>query len=143
MLPAKNADYGSKDYWNKRFEEETAYDWLCDYSLFKSFFNELVPEKSARFVLCTFHNTVECRIVHVGCGTSKLSQQMQADGFTDITNVDYSEALIRRCAEEYPEQKWLCADMRRMEALPSTSADVVIEKATLDSLFVGERVRVK
>ena len=32
------------------------------------------------------------RVLVVGCGNSELSAQMYDDGFTDITNIDFSKA---------------------------------------------------
>ena len=34
MEPSSNKDFGTKDYWNKRFEIEKNYDWLVNYSDF-------------------------------------------------------------------------------------------------------------
>lgn len=84
------------------------------------------------------------RILHLGCGNSRLSFDLYEHGYKNITNVDFAASLISRYKEQYatshPEMSWICSDIRDMSALPDASFDVVVEKATLDSLLVAEKV---
>lgn len=36
------------------------------------------------------------RVLHVGCGNSRLGEYMLHEGFTNIVNVDYSEVVIKK-----------------------------------------------
>ncbi len=83
------------------------------------------------FILLTF----------AGCGNSLLSEEMYRDGFTDITNIDYSSVVINNMKKKYsnlPSMKWEVMDIRDLQYEEDTF-DVVIEKGTLDSLLVDER----
>ena len=66
---------------------------------------------------------------------------MHADGFLDITSVDYSATVIEKMQEKcrhFAGLKWLVMDVRDLK-LDSHSFDVVIEKATLDALLASEK----
>jgi hypothetical protein len=63
---------------------------------------------------------------------------MYDEGFTSITNVDFSPVVISKMSQAYPQMKWLVMDMVDLQ-LPEKSFDIVIEKATLDVLFVKEK----
>ena len=65
---------------------------------------------------------------------------MHRDGFTDITNIDYSSVVINNMKKKYnnlPSMKWAVMDIRDLKYCEHTF-DVVIEKGTLDSLLVDE-----
>lgn len=66
---------------------------------------------------------------------------MYRDGFHSITNVDYSPIVIENMKNRSTEtrsMRWLVMDIKDLK-FESGSFDVVIEKATLDALLVGER----
>lgn len=93
-------EYGKHGYWEERFAKEENYDWLTGYDGIKHLIHEHVKDK-------------EARILTVGCGNSDLSGKMHADGYTNVTNIDYSENVIKMMGERHPEQKcavfcWLC-----------------------------------
>ena len=67
-------------YRNDRYSKESEYDWLGDYKSFKDLIHKHVKKQD--------------RILMVGCGNSKLSQQMFEDGFTNILSTDISEVCI-------------------------------------------------
>ena len=75
----------------------------------------------------------------VGCGNSKLSQQMFEDGYRNILSTDISEVCIENQRLTYPHLEWQVADLRHMEHLKNETFDVVIEKATFDALLVTEK----
>uniref|UniRef100_A0A915B5J0 Methyltransferase type 11 domain-containing protein n=1 Tax=Parascaris univalens TaxID=6257 RepID=A0A915B5J0_PARUN len=60
-------------------------------------------------------------------------------GFHNITNVDFSSVLVEKFSTTYPHMKWICDDMRALKSLPTCSFDVVIEKASIDSLTADEK----
>lgn len=63
-------------------------------------------------------------------------------GFHNITNVDFSSVLIEKFSLAYPHMKWICDDMRGLKRLPTCSFDVIIEKASIESLTVDEKVSI-
>lgn len=66
---------------------------------------------------------------------------MYRDGFHCITNVDYSTTVIDNMKNRSTEARcmeWLVMDIKDLK-FESGSFDIVIEKATLDALLVGER----
>uniref|UniRef100_A0A915DQV8 Methyltransferase type 11 domain-containing protein n=1 Tax=Ditylenchus dipsaci TaxID=166011 RepID=A0A915DQV8_9BILA len=121
----RKEDYSSVDYWNSRFDKEAAYEWIAD---FKQFSPLILPVLKPTD-----------KILHLGCGNSKLSFQLQQAGFPKITNVDYSSTLIEKRAEQYADMKWICDDMRSLSNVPSDYFDVVIEKSAIESLLANEK----
>mmetsp|Transcript_4641 Transcript_4641/g.6786 ORF Transcript_4641/g.6786 Transcript_4641/m.6786 type:complete len:368 (-) Transcript_4641:194-1297(-) len=50
----------------------------------------------------TFPPREKCRVLVIGCGNSRLSEDMLSDNWTGgITNVDYSSVVIRKMREKY------------------------------------------
>ena len=123
-LPLKNADYGTQVYWNTRYTaSQEPHDWFATFADIARF---LIP-----------HLTSSSRILHLGCGTSKLSQDLYDAGYKHICNVDYSDAVITAMRDKYQHQEevtWHCADITQ---LPFHDAcfDVALDKGTLDALL--------
>uniref|UniRef100_A0A914VYF0 Methyltransferase type 11 domain-containing protein n=1 Tax=Plectus sambesii TaxID=2011161 RepID=A0A914VYF0_9BILA len=126
---ADREKYRKQEYWDDRFSTEDAYEWLAGFDQIKE-------------LLCSWIKPDD-KILHLGCGNSRLSFDLYDLGYKHVTNVDFAASLISRCKEQYgsshPEVSWLCSDIRNMSALDDGSFDVVIEKATLDSLLVAEK----
>ncbi|CAI4223148.1 unnamed protein product [Auanema sp. JU1783] len=116
-----NLQYAVKEYWNERFSTEESFEWLKDFSAFQHL---VLPELKS-----------DSRILHIGCGNSQMSMRLLEMGFKNITNLDYSE----KGREKYPEMDWVCDDIRSLESLQNESFDVVLEKATIEALLVGEK----
>eukprot|EP00831_Metopus_contortus_P050327 TRINITY_DN4233_c0_g1_i4.p1 TRINITY_DN4233_c0_g1~~TRINITY_DN4233_c0_g1_i4.p1 ORF type:complete len:202 (-),score=33.87 TRINITY_DN4233_c0_g1_i4:121-726(-) len=83
----------------------------------------------------------EHQILNVGCGSSRLSEEMYKEGFQHITNVDISPTVIKQLHERYKEEsatmKFQVMDVRKLEFNAGTF-DVVIDKGTLDCILCGE-----
>lgn len=60
----------------------------------------------------------EQRILHVGCGNSPFAADLFEDGFTRLTNVDYSAPVIAHMRQKHrdkrPGMRWLVADTTRV-----------------------------
>lgn len=53
-------------------------------------------------------------VVDLGCGSGEpIGRDLMAAGLR-VTGVDASPALIALCAQRFPEQEWLVADMREL-----------------------------
>ncbi len=76
----------------------------------------------------------------VGCGNSKLSEEMASDGYTYITNVDISDNVIGKMSniykQRFPMQEFQVIDATRM-AYRNGSYDLCIDKGTFDALACG------
>jgi SAM-dependent methyltransferase len=83
------------------------------------------------------------RILVVGCGNAPFSCDLYDDGYTNITNIDYSSTVIQNMQQLHttirPLMQWRVMDMTRMEDVPDDSFDVVIDKAAMDAIMTQEQ----
>ena len=121
-----NTRYASVDYWNERYSNEEEYDWLGDYELFKNLIHRHVQDKCSKILM-------------VGCGNSQLSEQMFQDGYQNIISTDISEVCIENQQKAFPHLTWKVADIKNLKDFEDGTFDIVIKKATLDALLVGEK----
>ncbi|TCD69131.1 hypothetical protein EIP91_008607 [Steccherinum ochraceum] len=130
-LPDTNEGYGTKEYWDERYSKESeddSFDWFKTYSDIAPIIRELVPSK-------------EARILMLGCGNSKLSEEMYDDGYKNIVNTDYSGILIEKMRQKHvdtrPEMEWHEMDVRDLN-FDSDSFDVAIDKGTMDAMMTAK-----
>ncbi|CAN0004861.1 unnamed protein product, partial [Ascophyllum nodosum] len=79
-------------------------------------------------------------ILMVGCGNSRLSEDMFDEGYTTITNIDVSRVVIEQMIARYrdkPALMWQAMNVCTLE-YPDESFNSVIDKGTLDSVLCGE-----
>jgi hypothetical protein len=50
----------------------------------------------------------------IGCGNSKLSQQMYDEGYKNIINIDISPTVIEQMKKVSPDMEWLVMDATNM-----------------------------
>ncbi|KAI0372599.1 S-adenosyl-L-methionine-dependent methyltransferase [Pilatotrama ljubarskyi] len=131
ILPKKNEEYGTKEYWDQRYSQESedsSFDWFKSYSDIADIIRELIPDKSSRILM-------------LGCGNSTLSQDMYDDGYKNIVNTDYSGILIEKMrhkhAESRPEMEWHEMDIRDLK-FEDDSFDVAIDKGTMDAMMTAK-----
>jgi SAM-dependent methyltransferase len=131
ILPRRNSDYASREYWEGRFAREEEHEWLLPFGRLRPRIEPLLLQSS---------NSPS--ILVVGCGNSPFSADLYDAGFRDVVSVDYSEAVIakmrRRHSGARPEMRWLVMDMTDMSGLGDGSFDVVLDKAAADSLLSDE-----
>jgi ubiquinone/menaquinone biosynthesis C-methylase UbiE len=81
------------------------------------------------------------RILMVGCGNSKLSEQMYESNYQNIVNIDISEVIINKmkeqCKETCPKMEFFEMDATNMK-FPDNEFDFIIDKGTLDALMCAE-----
>lgn len=95
--------YHVREYWEERYTREpSAFDWYQPYA-------GLAP-------IIKKYLTTDSNVLQVGVGTSRLGSDMvQLGGFKSITNIDYSEVVIKHMSELHkgiPELKYQVADVR-------------------------------
>lgn len=119
-------DYNDVEYWNWRYQTNPEhFDWFGDWKALRPWLAKVL------------HKGV--RILHLGCGTSVLPEQMYDCGYSDIVNVDSSQACLDVMSERNrvlrPELQWLQADVRDLRGKVSDGEySVVLEKSTLDAV---------
>eukprot|EP00657_Telonema_sp_P-1_P002309 TRINITY_DN15400_c0_g1_i1.p1 TRINITY_DN15400_c0_g1~~TRINITY_DN15400_c0_g1_i1.p1 ORF type:complete len:185 (+),score=73.83 TRINITY_DN15400_c0_g1_i1:91-645(+) len=117
--------YGDDEYWDQRYagSETPHFEWYAS-------FLELEDKVTSS---C---KDQEARILIVGCGNSRFSQQMFDAGYKDITSIDISEVCIKNMTSVYskhsPDLKWVKMDVRDMREFSDESFDFVFDKGTLD-----------
>ncbi|KAI6042712.1 S-adenosyl-L-methionine-dependent methyltransferase [Pisolithus marmoratus] len=129
-LPQHNREYGTKEYWNSRYSDEApddTFDWFKTYADLADDIRTLIPDKSVRILM-------------LGCGNSKFSEDMWDDGYKNIVNVDYSAVAIERMrarnSETRPEMQWYEMDVRSL-TFPDSSFDIAIDKGTMDAMMTS------
>lgn len=119
--------YGDDDYWDDRYKDSETehFEWYA------SFLE--IEEK----VTSAIHDS-EARILVVGCGNSRFSEQMADAGYPDITSIDISEVVIKKMAAKAHALKWIKMDVREMKSFENDSFDFIFDKGTLDTMLCGQ-----
>nr|QTZ19452.1 methyltransferase 13 [Bixa orellana] len=125
-IPASASAYLDPKYWNERFSNEEHYEWFKDYSHFRHLIQAHIKPYSS--------------VLELGCGNSQLCEELYKEGITEITCIDLSSVAVQKMQERlsskgYTEIKVLEADMLDLP-FSNECFDVVIEKGTMDVLFV-------
>ncbi|KMZ62419.1 Methyltransferase-like protein [Zostera marina] len=124
-------DYGEPSYWNDRYRQDPRpFEWYQKY-------NALSP------ILNIYFKRFD-RLLVVGCGNSVFGENMVADGYQDIYNIDISSVVIEAMKKKYsiePAQKFVQMDVRDMSSFRDDSFDGVIDKGTLDSIMCGSNAK--
>lgn len=126
VLPSTALAYLDRNYWDKRFAQEEHYEWFKDYSHFRHIVLQHIKPQSS--------------VLELGCGNSQLCEELYRDGITKLTCIDLSPIAVEKMKQRlinkgYKEIKVLEADMLDLP-FEDGCFDVVIEKGTMDVLFV-------
>ncbi|KAJ4474577.1 S-adenosyl-L-methionine-dependent methyltransferase [Lentinula edodes] len=131
ILPESNDQYGTKQYWNQRYAQEADdafFDWFKSYSEISDILRSLIPDKRSRIIM-------------LGCGNSKLSEDMYDDGYHNIVNTDYSSIIIEKMKQRHgdarPQMEWHEMDVRDLK-FDDSSFDVAIDKGTMDAMMTAK-----
>jgi len=122
----KGKSYGDYQYWNDRYTKDPElFDWYQRYSGLKGILNENIPKKLEPVLM-------------VGCGNSRLSEEMIGDGYsTNFINIDISSVVIESMKKRCPNLNWQVMDVTKM-AYENEHFGAVIDKGTLDAILCGE-----
>ena len=130
-------DYGDIQYWLARYKDswyQQPFDWLGSFQTLKKWIHPACAGKDSR-------------VVHLGCGTSLLAEEMHDSGdFGEIWNIDVSEVCLQimhlRNQQLRPSLRWVKADLREAcekSGIEANFFDCAIDKSTLDSICDGNR----
>ncbi|KAK8113872.1 hypothetical protein PG999_005941 [Apiospora kogelbergensis] len=106
--------YGTKAYWDTRFQHEDNYEWLLPADSLNAVVQQAMLACQRSYGSSDAASPPpQQHILHIGCGSSDLSFQLRdlVASPNQITNVDYSSAAVKKCR------------LRESEALFSTTAD--------------------
>uniref|UniRef100_A0A8I7B2S8 Methyltransferase type 11 domain-containing protein n=1 Tax=Hordeum vulgare subsp. vulgare TaxID=112509 RepID=A0A8I7B2S8_HORVV len=111
--------YGEAGYCDARYVEEggASYGWYQRYAALRPFVRRLVPPAS--------------RLLMIGCGSVLMSEDMVADGYMEIINIDISLVLIEMMRKKYfdlPQLQYMQMDVRDMSKFSEESFDCAIVK---------------
>lgn len=79
-------------------------------------------------------------ILHIGCGNSRLTEDMYEDGFTSATNIDVSKVVVDQMSERHKDKatvSWKVMNACHLD-FSDESFDCVVDKGTMDSILCGE-----
>jgi 2-polyprenyl-3-methyl-5-hydroxy-6-metoxy-1,4-benzoquinol methylase len=117
------AEYREKDWWDSRYAANLEpFDWYFRWVQIRE--------------LLSRHMQPTDRILNIGCGNSRLADEMHKDNFTCILNIDFSSVVIAQMQAKYPDQHFEELDVLQMPY--HEKFDVVIDKGTLDSVLCGD-----
>lgn len=124
--------FGKKIFWEEKYSTmKGAFEWYQPYKMIKDVVTQYIKDVKG------------ARVLNVGCGMSKLPEDMYNDGFRNIVSIDAAEDCIleqrSRFNETMPKtflfMKMDCLDMQFGDEIFTT----VVDKGTLDSIASGFR----
>ena len=101
----------------------------------------MLPYSQLRnIILPRLHENVQSEILIVGCGNSRIGEELYLEGYHNITNIDFSSTVIRQMIEKYSDLDEM--DFNEMNVcnidFPPGCFDMVLDKCTLDCILCGE-----
>ncbi|KAL8045200.1 hypothetical protein ABFX02_08G097400 [Erythranthe guttata] len=148
-LPVTAVEYINQESWDSFFTSKGTDDfceWYADWPQFRTSLKNLLSfqlaEELNHFSFPLLQPPPEeVSILVPACGASRLSEHLYDEGFTDITNVDFSkvviEAMMKRNIRVRPEMKWRVMDITNIP-FPSGIFDAIVDKGGLDILMDSE-----
>ncbi|XP_031632112.1 eEF1A lysine and N-terminal methyltransferase homolog [Contarinia nasturtii] len=130
LLPKTREDFTQTEYWNSFFQKrgKKTFEWYGEY-----------PE------LCHhLHKYIKSQeeILNVGCGNSKLCMDLYDVGYKNITNIDTSPLVVNQMLTRNkvirPDLKFMQIDACDMKQFENGKFSAVLDKATLDAIYVDE-----
>ncbi|KAL2206750.1 hypothetical protein CC79DRAFT_906822 [Sarocladium strictum] len=124
-------DYEKQSYWRDRFASETEFEWLITSPEFLSICRPKIA-----------HLPSDASILQLGFGTSDLQNHLRADGFTNVTNVDYEPLAVQRGRENELKtfgdvrMKYEVVDATQLD-MQGRKFDLVVDKSTVDAVSCG------
>lgn len=121
------AQYGKPEYWEERYTRDPEpFDWYQRWAGLKEILQEYIQPNHS--------------ILNVGCGNSRLSEEMYLEGYNEIENIDISQVCIQAMKEKYndkPGMNYNQMDCRELK-FPDGAFHAVVDKGTIDSVLCGE-----
>ena len=101
------------------------FDWYQEYSGIKDIISQYMTKSD--------------KILNIGCGNSKLSEDLSEEGYEDITNIDFSTKVItimeQTYKEKFPKMQFKVVDVLDMKDFQNGSFNTILDKGTLDCIL--------
>lgn len=125
-----------EDYWDERYAKgsQEEYDWFGTWTTDTSAGIRIKPH-----VEPFMPAKVGSRILNLGCGNSRMPEELFRDGYPEVVSIDISQKAIDLMSQRFAHilaLKFLRMDMTAM-TFPDASFDAVFDKGTLDALYTG------
>ena len=100
-IDSKSRHFYSNSY--TAFRTSGFFDWYANWQQISGIFKVSILSRAnfnfqKEFPVESYGN---CSHLMVGCGNSKMSEEMAADGYPLVTNMDISPAVLHKMAEHY------------------------------------------
>lgn len=112
--------YSRQEYWDSRYASGDEHEWSnFEYTDLKEILDDLLPPTSSN-----------PHLLHLGCGTSTLTQDLYEAGYRRQTSLDFSTECIKTMRERFSREgiNWLVQDVRHMKDIADGSVDVAVDK---------------
>jgi SAM-dependent methyltransferase len=133
LLPQQRGEFASKSYWDSFFSTLRAggasrpFEWYGSWADLRA--PALLEGADALRALPA---------LVVGCGNSTLSADLHADGFRNVTSIDFSEGVVEEMRAKYPALEWQVMDMLALPREWSGRFGTVFDKGSLDALVADD-----
>ncbi|KAK3697176.1 hypothetical protein QZH41_013556 [Actinostola sp. cb2023] len=132
LLPKSKAQFKTKEYWDNFFRKRReAFEWYGDYFELSSVLHK--------------YSKVKDDILVLGCGNSRLSEDLYDLGYHGLVNIDISDVVISQMKDRNKEKRanmeFIKMDMLKM-SFKENQFNVILDKGTLDAIFVSEDAEV-
>jgi SAM-dependent methyltransferase len=158
-LPAP--PYGTPSYWTsvyRNFQPDAVFEWgnlALEQDLMQYEYKSRQQQKgsgtandstSSTSLFTSFAETIgvapndtETSILILGCGYSRLGEDMHAHGWKNITQVDIASKAISDLSERCKSMECIEDDARALSAFTTdTNMTAVVDKGLIDSLFLAD-----
>lgn len=125
LLPKTKEEFSRTDYWDSFFRSRgsKSFEWYGEYHDLSSYLNKYIK--------------LNDKVLITGCGNSDLGANLYDAGFSNITNIDTSQVVIKQMIKKYEEKTSM--SYLQMDALNTSfeneGFNVVLDKGTLDALM--------
>ena len=159
FLRLPSPPYGSPSYWTsvyRNFKPTDVFEWgnltldedlmEYDYSKATTTARTANNKKSSTTTTTSFAETLNVRpqdkdksVMMLGCGYSKLGEDMATNGWQRIVQVDISSKAISDLAERSnSEDDCIEDDATTLSAFNSRTMDAIVDKGLVDTLFLAD-----
>ena len=128
LLPRTHSEFQAKEYWDSFFSKRSkAFEWYGEYTNLCHVLHKYLKPSSHLLV--------------VGCGNSKLSEELYDAGFQTIdNNIDISDIVIQQMSaknkQEQPQITFTKMDiLHTCMTYADAQFDCVLNKGTLDAVW--------
>ncbi|PVH90720.1 S-adenosyl-L-methionine-dependent methyltransferase [Periconia macrospinosa] len=122
-------------YWDNRYRNSAngpTYEWFKPFTSLEPLLSSHLPKPAK--------DGEAPRILHLGCGNSRLPIDLHSIGYKNQVCVDFSSVVINDMAARFAGNdgiEWKVLDVRHMEDIKDGDFEVAIDKGTLDSMISG------